>query len=68
MIFGHPIQKLVLDRFWITFGRRRDAPLEVNLGIFCYRNMNQEAIKKGLEIPSCAQYSPEKPTKKLPMT
>ena len=28
MIFGHPIQKLVLDRFWITFGRRRDAPLE----------------------------------------
>ena len=24
--FGHPIQKLVLDRFWITFFRRRDAP------------------------------------------
>ena len=24
------------------------------------RIMNQEATKKGLEIPSCAQYSPEK--------
>ena len=24
--FGHPIQKLVLDRFWITFFRQRDAP------------------------------------------
>ena len=32
------------------------------------RKINQEAIKKGMAVPSCAQYSPEKPSKKLPIT